>query len=368
MNIVFAAGGTGGHFIPAMNVAREIRRANPDARLLFMGTGKPFELEACRRENIELMKIPSAPLRRGTITSNILLPVETFIGMIRAAKKMIHLRTDVLVSMGGYPSVPPFLSARILGIPSLVHEQNAEPGVASKLESFLSNDVCLSYERSRSYIRGVGNVTVTGNPSTPSLEEVTEAKQKRKASGPNLLVLGGSQGAHALNEVVTKYLLETEADLWEQVYFQTGHPDCESVRDRLSGCGKTIIIEPFFYDMKEIYVNVDVAVTRAGATTIAELSGWGVPSVLVPYPYSTGGHQNKNAEMMAAAGAAILVEQSLFNHRRLGRLMESIVGDRKKWESMSEAAAGLARHDAARDVALKVLNLAGSKKRRGIDS
>jgi UDP-N-acetylglucosamine--N-acetylmuramyl-(pentapeptide) pyrophosphoryl-undecaprenol N-acetylglucosamine transferase len=364
MKIVFAAGGTGGHFIPAMSVAREIKKANPGVHLLFMGTGKHFELEACKKEGIEHMKIPSGPLRRGTVVSNILLPFETFFGILCSSRKMIEMRSDVLVSMGGYPSIPPFFSARLLGLPTIVHEQNAEPGVASRLEAYFTEEMCLSYNITRGSIKGKGRVTVTGNPSTPSREEVEEARKKRKSNGLNLLVMGGSQGAHALNEVVTKYLLEAGASSWERVYFQTGQADYEAVRTKLSGLSEKVVVKPFFHEMRDVYTLVDVAVTRAGATTIAELSGWGIPAVLVPYPYSAGGHQKKNAEMMDKAGAAYVVEQQLFNHRRLERLLESMIQNTKNRDKMSAAASSLARHDAARDVALKVLNLASAGRRR----
>jgi UDP-N-acetylglucosamine--N-acetylmuramyl-(pentapeptide) pyrophosphoryl-undecaprenol N-acetylglucosamine transferase len=364
MNIVFAAGGTGGHFIPAMSVAKEIRKANPDARLIFMGTGKHFELEACRREQMEHMTVRSGPLKRGNVIANLSLPLETLIGIVEAARKMIHVRTDVLVSMGGYPSVPPFFSAWLLRLPTIVHEQNAEPGMASRIESFFADEVCLSYHESRTHIRGGGSVTITGNPSTPSLEEVKEAQRRRKKRGLNLLVMGGSQGAHAINEVVAKYLLEAGTASWENIYFQTGHADCEWVRDLLKGFDESVLVEPFFHEMRDIYAVIDVAVTRAGATTIAELCGWGIPTILIPYPYSTGGHQRKNAEMMERSGASIVIEQSLFNHRRLGRLLETMSVDENKRKEMSAAAFSLARHGAARDVALKVLNLASAGGRR----
>jgi len=360
MQVVFAAGGTGGHFIPAISVAREIKRANPGARVLFMGTGKHFELEACKKEGFEHMKIPSGPLRRGTVLANLMLPVEVLMGIIQSSRRLIEERSEVLVSMGGYPSVPPFFSARILCIPTVVHEQNAEPGVASRLESFFSTEVCLSYDSARSSIRGSAEVSVTGNPATPSREEVVEAKRKRSKGGLNLLVMGGSQGARVLNEVVTNYLLETGTAAWESVYFQTGQVDNEWVRKKLSELGDSVIVEPFFHNMREIYGRIDVAVTRAGATTITELSGWGIPAVLIPYPYSTGGHQKKNAMMLEKVGAAYVVEQSLFNHRRLARLLDEIAGNETRRSEMSAAASRLARHDAARDVALKVLNLASA--------
>lgn len=364
MMIIFAAGGTGGHFIPAMSVAREIRKANPDARLLFMGTGKRFELEACRKESMEHLKVPSGPLRRGTVLANLMLPFETMLGILYCAGKMIRMRPDTLVSMGGYPSVPPFFSALLLGVPTIVHEQNAEPGIASRLEALFCEETCLSYDISMMYIRGKGKVSVTGNPATPSREEVDEARRKRKRKGFNLLVMGGSQGAHAINEVVTRYLIEAGTVSWGRVYFQTGYSDYERVKGLLAGVGDSVLIEPFFHDMREVYSQVDVAVTRAGATTIAELSGWGIPAVLIPYPFSTGGHQKKNAQMMEAGGAACVVEQSLFNHRRLARLLDEITRDPKRWKKMSESSSKMARPEAARDIALKVLNMSSTERRR----
>jgi UDP-N-acetylglucosamine--N-acetylmuramyl-(pentapeptide) pyrophosphoryl-undecaprenol N-acetylglucosamine transferase len=364
MRIVFAAGGTGGHFIPAMSVAREIKKAHPEVQVLFMGTGKHFEVEGCRKEGIEHMVIPSGPVRRGTVTANMKLPFEMFLGVAHSLRRLILMKPDVLVSMGGYPSVPPFVSAFLLRIPRLVHEQNAIPGLASRFESYSCEHVCLSYESSREFMKKTANIKVTGNPATPSREQVAAGKAKKVDEGLSLLVMGGSQGAHMINEVVTKYLLETGGLPWERVYFQTGLLDHESVKEKLRGLSERVVVEPFFHIMEEIYGKVDIAVSRAGATTIAEISGWGIPAVLVPYPYAAGGHQEKNGKMMEETGAAVVVEQSLFNHRRLARILEEIATDPGKLKNMSAAASALARHDAAKDIALMVLNLASTSRRQ----
>lgn len=360
MKIVFAAGGTGGHFIPAVSVAREIKKAHPEVEMLFMGTGKHFEVDTCRKVGIEHVVISSGPLRRGTVTANMRLPLEVFMGVVHSLRRFVLMKPDVLVSMGGYPSVPPFVSAILLRIPRLVHEQNAIPGLASRLQSYSCNHVCLSYKSSEEFMKRTANITVTGNPATPSREQVAAGRTKKKGEGLSLLIMGGSQGAHMINDVAMKYLLETGGGPWEKVYFQTGEPEYEWVEEKLGGLGERIVVEAFFHAMEEIYSQVDVAVSRAGATTIAEIAGWGIPAVLVPYPYAAGGHQEKNAKMMEETGAAIVVEQSLFNHRRLARILEDLAADAGKRKNMSAAASALARHDAAKDIALLVLNLAST--------
>lgn len=365
MRIVFAAGGTGGHFIPAMSVAKEIKRANDRAEIVFMGTGKHFELEACRKEGFEHMTITSRPVRRSSVTSNLLLPVMVVRGIVTAMQRMTEKKPDVLVSMGGYPSVPPFFAGVLLRIPRLVHEQNSMPGLASRVEAFFADQVCLSYDVSRSAIRGGAEVVVTGNPATPSREQVMAAREKKRG-GPVLLVMGGSQGAHTLNEVVLRYLRETGAAGWKQVYFQTGLADHTRVERALASLATVVTVMPFFHDMESIYPTVDVAVTRAGATTITELSGWGIPSVLVPYPFATGGHQKRNARMMEEAGAAVMIEETLFNHRRLARVLEGLLADTGRMRGMASAASGLARHEAARDIAVTVLNVAAAHSGRGV--
>jgi UDP-N-acetylglucosamine--N-acetylmuramyl-(pentapeptide) pyrophosphoryl-undecaprenol N-acetylglucosamine transferase len=362
MRIVFAAGGTGGHFIPAMSVAREIKKAHPEVHMLFMGTGKRFEVDSCVKEGIELMVIPSGPVRRGSVTANMKLPLEVFLGVVHSLRRLILMKPDVLVSMGGYPSVPPFLSAVLLRIPRFVHEQNAIPGLASRIESYACDHVFLSYESSRDFMKKTARITVTGNPATPSRESVAAGRTKKDGDERCLLIMGGSQGAHMINDVVTKYLLETGGLPWQEVYFQTGYGEHESVKEKLSGLGERITVEPFFHNMEEIYSRADIAVSRAGATTIAEIAGWGIPAVLVPYPYAAGGHQEKNAKMMEETGAAILVEQSLFNHRRLARILEELLLDPGKRRKISAAASAIARHDAAKDIALMILNLASTRR------
>jgi len=262
----------------------------------------------------------------------------------QSRKILREFNPDVVVGVGGYASVPALLAAKTLGIPYLVHEQNAWPGLANRLLGHWAKRVCLSFdEADRAFHRSA--TVLTGNPVRSAMEECPNLPEEKIC----LLVFGGSQGARAINRAVVAALphLSEWQDKLEIVH-QSGQLDYEeTVRGYKENGWPNVDVKPFIKDMAKAYANSTLIVCRAGATTLAELTACGRPAILVPYPHAAAGHQSGNAQALAAKGAAMVMEETDLTAERLAQLISGLLHDRTSLLSMAAAARGLARRGAA---------------------
>lgn len=354
VSILIAGGGTGGHLYPGIAVARALVAAAPGTLVTFVGTASGLEVTAVPREKLQLDLIRSAGLKGKSLAALLrglaLLPASA----MDAWRVLSRRAPAVVVGVGGYSSGPVVALAALRGIPTMVLEQNAAPGLTNRLLAWVVRSAAVTFEESAAHFGG--KAFVSGNPVRP---EFFDRPAWPAADRFRVLVFGGSQGAHAINLAMAAAAPELARQSSPPlVTHQTGAKDVELIREAYRQAGLDARVEPFLHDMHLEMRAADLIVCRAGATTLAELAAAGKPAVLVPLPTATDDHQRVNARAVAAHGAAILVEQHELDGARLAREIDVLAHDASARERMGVAAAALARPDAAARIAARILELA----------
>ena len=363
LSVLVAGGGTGGHLYPGIAVARELISRVPGADVTFVGTSAGIEARVLPREGFALDVIRSVGLKGRSVRSLIrgfaLLPVSA----ADAWRVLSRRRPSVVVGVGGYSSGPVVLLAALRGVPTLLMEQNAMPGVTNRLLAPIVDTAAVTYQES---VRFFGRKAVlSGNPVRPEFfSSATVEHGTREHDGPppgvvRVLVFGGSQGAHAINVAMVDAAAGLAAGTPRlAITHQTGEQDLEMVRGAYQGAGLDARVEPFLFAMDREMKAADLVICRAGSTTLAELAATGRASILVPLPTATDDHERQNALAVAAHGAAQIVEQrDLFGDRVAAEVL-ALAGDPDLRSSMEAAAKELARPDAVRVIVDEVLALA----------
>ena len=354
--LLIAGGGTGGHLFPGIAVAREVLTRAADSSITFVGTAAGIEARVVPHEGFQLELIRSAGLKGKSLTALArgisLLPLSA----VDAWGVLSRVRPSVVIGVGGYSSGPVVALAALRGIPTLLMEQNAVPGLTNRWLAPFVNAAAVSYEETARFFGG--RAFVSGNPVRPAFLEPAADHGRRSPGATRVLVFGGSQGAHALNLAMVEAAERLAAAAGVEVTHQTGDRDLEMVRDRYRRVGLEAKVEPFLFSMDRVMREADVIVCRAGATTLAELMASGRPSILVPLPTATDDHQRQNARMLVAKGAAQMIEQRELTGDRLAVEILALVGDADKRREMSTSARQMSRPNAARTIVNKVLALA----------
>lgn len=360
LRLVIAGGGTGGHLYPGIAVARELLRRRPEARVSFAGTERGIEARVLPREGFELDVIRSGGLKGKSWVDRArgawLLPL----GLADAWRLLSARRPHVVIGVGGYSSGPVVLVAALRRIPTMLLEQNAVPGLTNRWLASVVQAAAVTFEGSRPFFGD--KAFVSGNPVRPEFLQPTQeaVPAASDGAGVHVLVFGGSQGAHAINVAMSEAAPTlAAASPAPHVVHQTGERDLESVRTAYRQAGLQAEVEPFLFDMGRRLRAADLVVCRAGATTLAELTAAGKPSILIPLPTATDDHQRKNAEALVAEGAADVLLQSEATGDRLAARILTLATDRLRRERMSRAARSLGKPDAARVIVDRALALAG---------
>jgi UDP-N-acetylglucosamine--N-acetylmuramyl-(pentapeptide) pyrophosphoryl-undecaprenol N-acetylglucosamine transferase len=358
--VLIAGGGTGGHVIPALAIARELRDAHA-AELRFVGTARGLETRLVPEAGFPLELIHVGQLKNVSIATRIRTLTDLPLGVKRCISLLRSFRPDAVLGVGGYASGPAMMAAILLRIPTLAFEPNAVPGLANRLVGKWVSAAAVNFAETTRYFR---RAKVTGIPVRPEFFAILP-----KPAGPNqrLLVFGGSQGARVLNEIMPKIaarLLQATPDL--EIVHQAGGRHGASTKEayeRAGLIGERVRIQPYLDDMVGEFANADLMLCRSGASTVAELAAAGKPSILVPFPQAADDHQRKNADAFAAAGAAeLLVEAALTEDRLLGSLRE-LLADKKRLATMGERAKTLAHRDAVKVIGEMIVELAKLKAR-----
>ncbi|MFH1501923.1 MAG: undecaprenyldiphospho-muramoylpentapeptide beta-N-acetylglucosaminyltransferase [Candidatus Eisenbacteria bacterium] len=359
---MIAGGGTGGHIFPGIAIAEAIESLSAGAEVFFAGRGGSLEESVVGKTGRRFVPVPSMGLRRRADVRNVGVPFVMAAGYASALWSLRGARPDAAVGTGGFVSVPPLLAANSLGVPFLLQEQNSYPGLATRVLSSRAREVHVSFEETGAHLPRARKVIVSGNPVRSSLGAANRAESRRalglSEDATVLLSVGGSRGARRLNEAV----LEAAGRLAEdgiEIIAQTGADDEDRVRGEVERARLGGVVASFFDDMAAVYAACDLIVSRAGATAIAEIEIVGRPSVLVPYPFATEGHQMKNARALEKAGASVVVPDSEFTADVLVSLVRKLTFERERLLAMADAARKLARPDAAARVARAALALAG---------
>jgi UDP-N-acetylglucosamine--N-acetylmuramyl-(pentapeptide) pyrophosphoryl-undecaprenol N-acetylglucosamine transferase len=360
LRVVIAGGGTGGHLYPGIAVAREIASRLPAAQISFVGTAGGIESRVVPREGFALDLIRTSGLKGKSIVARgrgaALLPL----GLADSWGVVSRRRPDLVIGVGGYSSGPLVLVAAVRGVPTMLLEQNAVPGLTNRLLAPFVRAAAVTYESTQPFFGS--KAFVSGNPVRPEflsdLESETESDRDGEASSARVLVFGGSQGAHAINVAMVEAaekLAARSPDL--RFTHQTGERDVEMVRAAYRQAGLAADVAAFFDDMGRRLGWADLIVCRAGATTLAEITAAGKAAILVPLPTATDDHQRRNAEALAAAGAAEVLLQSGLNGCALAERILTLIADRGGRMRMSATAHAMGRPGAARMIVDRALLL-----------
>ena len=351
MKIAVSGGGTGGHIYPALALIREIQKKDKNVEFLYIGTEKGLESKLVPRENIPFKSIHITGFKRKISFENV-KTVLRFLKGVRDSKKMLKdFKPDVVIGTGGYVCGPVVYAAAKMGIPTIVHEQNSVPGLTNKFLSRYVDKIAICFEEAREFFPGE-KVVMTGNPRASEVLGQDGIKGRLSAGlklkTPTVLIFGGSRGARPINEAVIKSLTELSGKPY-QVLYVTGDVHFEDVQKEveLVGNPENVIIKPFIHNMPEVLAGVDLTVARAGATTLAELTSLGIPSILIPSPYVTDNHQEKNARALSENGAARLLLEKDLTGPKLVESIDQILGHDEKLADMKKAAKKLGIPDAA---------------------
>ena len=361
MRLVIAGGGTGGHLYPGIAVARELLARDPNAGISFVGTARGIEARVLPREGFALDLIRSGGLKGKAVGDRLrgaaLLPL----GLVDAWQVISRRRPDLVIGVGGYSSGPVVLVAALRGVPTMLLEQNAVPGLTNRLAAPFVKAAAVTFEATRAFFGA--KAFVSGNPVRPEFFAAGSSQESafdEQTSVTRVLVFGGSQGAHAINVAMVEAAAGLAADGRPvRLTHQTGERDVEMVRAAYRQAGLQADVEPFLYDMGRQLRQAQIVVCRAGATTLAQVAAAGKAAILIPLPTATDDHQRKNAEAMAARGAATVLLQNDASGAVLAREILALAGDGERRRRMEANARNFARPDAARVIVDRILQLVG---------
>ena len=353
MRVLIAGGGTGGHVIPALAIARELK-SRYNAEVLFVGTARGIENRLVPQAGFGLMKIKVGALKNVGLLTRVRTLADLPLAILSSRKILKVFSPDVVVGVGGYASGPAMAAAILSRIPTLAFEPNYVPGFANKMVGKHVSAAAVHFEQTGAYFR---NAQVVGVPVRQEFFSVPAASD---AHVPTLLVFGGSQGAHAINEAVTSAVPEVLRQIPAlRVIHQTGEHDYNDVQAAYSRAGFPAEVSAFIDNMPQAFAQADLLVCRSGASTVAEVTAAGKPAIFIPFPQAADDHQRRNAEAIAQGGAAMLIPQSELTPQRLAQIVTELMTDGSRLQQMSQRARALSHHDAAGRVARMVAELAG---------
>jgi len=346
VDVLIAGGGTGGHVFPALALGAAL--AARGRTVSFAGTADGLEARVVPPAGFAFHALPGRQARGGGALRLVASLTATAAGVVAAGRLVGAARPRLVIGVGGYASVATVLAARLRRVPVVLLEQNTVPGAANRLLGKLAARVCLGFAEAAAFFPS-GRTIHTGNPVRP---DVLGASGGPKPDGVGLLVFGGSQGAHRLNEALLHALgtLAAGAPLLS-ITHQTGAADLELVQAGYARLGRAARVAPFLDDMGAAYDAADLVVARAGAMSCAEITARGLPAILMPYPFAADDHQRHNAEVLARAGAALVVPDDAEAPPRLADALRALVLDPERRARMAAASRALGRPEAARHAA-----------------
>ena len=358
MRVVFAAGGTGGHILPALSVADELRARSSGLEALFIGTRSGLEAKLVPAAGYEIRYISSRGVRGKGIAARIRNTGSIAVGLFQSLGIVRRFDPDLVFGSGGYASAAVVLAASLLRKKIVLQEQNSIPGLTNRLLARFARRIYLGFEKAAERFKGRRGVVVTGNPLRADILASgrldTRAEFGLAAGRPVLLVFGGSQGAHTLNAAAAGYLL-AHPDV--QAIIQTGDQDHEWMRERLGVQGARCYIRPYIGDMNRAYGAATAGLARAGALSVSEIAAVALPSILVPYPHAADNHQFYNASFLADAGGAVIIADSDLNKDTLAAALDPLLADPAALSSMRRSLERVARRDAAKRIADDMLTM-----------
>jgi UDP-N-acetylglucosamine--N-acetylmuramyl-(pentapeptide) pyrophosphoryl-undecaprenol N-acetylglucosamine transferase len=365
MKIIIAGGGTGGHIFPALALAKELRNTSADVRVTFVGTARGLEARVIPKEGYDIRFIRSEGLVGKGLFKTAKSLMKVPISLKDSYDILKDIKPDLVLGVGGYSSGPVVLCAKMMGIPTIIHEQNTVPGFANKILGGFVDTVAVTYHESIKYFPP-GKTYLTGNPIRA---EILKGSRDRGYENFSLdrdrftiFVFGGSSGASSINKAVAEALAYLEP-LKDRIQFlhQTGDRECDSVKEVYRSREFRGTVIPFAYEMADAYAVADLIISRAGATTLAELTACGKAAILVPYPYAAANHQEINARKLWDIGAAQMVLERDLNGKTLSDLIKHLLEQPDDIGEMERTSKTLGSSDAARKVVELMMGLLKKK-------
>ena len=374
MNFLFACGGTAGHINPALAIAEQLGKLVPGSRFLFIGAGREMENRLIPSAGYELVNIKMSGLKRGFAPSDIVHNIKTAGYLMsagkEAAKFIKNFSPQAAIGTGGYICYPVLKKAAQLGIPTIVHESNAVPGLTTKMLSAIVDRVLVSFPGLEDTYKKPERVVFTGTPVRGGFELGKAKSEGLKTTGkPLVLSFWGSLGAEHMNEKIAEFIkLNIERDGFDHIHATGKSGGADEMNGRLAKLGAAeqlppgIDIREYIDDMHSAMSAADIVMCRAGGSTVAELTAMGKPAVLIPSPYVSNNEQEKNAQQLVNAGGAVLLDEEGCSGKLLFDTVADILADEQRLMRMSEAQASLGVPEAARRIAEIVLSLSKNTK------
>lgn len=344
MRVLIAGGGTGGHLFPAVAVAEAFRAKYPTGGILFVGTDNPLEIYTLSKRGFDHVGIAARGLKGLGLWQQIRSLAKVPKGFCQAVGIIWRFKPDIIIGVGGYASGPVALAARLMGKRMVIHEQNLLPGFTNRILGRFADRIFVSFPDNLAVFKDSKTV-VTGNPVRR--EVLAAGATERATKGFTVLVVGGSQGAHAINRAVVEALDHLKEPARTSFIHQTGSKDAGWVASAYERLRITATVKPFFDDMAHAYRFADLVICRAGATTVAELTALGKAAVFIPFPLAANNHQELNARYVAdAGGGEVILEKDLDGALLAGRI-DDYASNPKALQDMSARSSALGRPEAA---------------------
>lgn len=372
MNFLFACGGTAGHINPAIAVAGRLKELMPESKFLFVGAKGKMEEDLVPRAGYEIELIEITNIQRSLSPAGIKHNLKTALNVVKslgASKRIIRdFQPDVVIGTGGYVCFPVLKAAQMMGIPTVLHESNAVPGLTTKMLAGGVDVMMVGFEESVSAYKNSEKVTVTGTPVRGDFRTYSKESAKKELGidpAEKLIVsVWGSLGASRMNEIMADFIADTYKDSDFNLIHAAGRERYDTMMERLNslcpaGCSRQgYDVRPYIYDMSRVMAAADLVVCRAGASTLAELALMGKPCVLVPSPNVTNNHQEKNARVLENAGGAVVLVEAGLTSQKFTETVTELIKDDVRLNDMAEAMKVAAPADATERITDVVLGLA----------
>jgi len=367
LRVIISGGGTGGHIYPALAIAQGIRNRFEKSDILYVGTKEGLESDIVPKAGYFFRSIDGCGFDRKLSFNIVKTVLKSSKGFLQSMNILRSFKPDLVIGTGGYVCVPVVMAAVVMRIPTLIHEQNALPGMANRFLSRFVDLVAVTFEYSVKYFVNQNKVRVTGLPLRPDVFCINKKKSyldfKLNPNIPVLLVFGGSRGARSINMAMLEVIQRWQHNKEIQLIHVTGKSEYDAYKKELVNrgikldCIENIKIVPYLYNMPEVLAVADLVVCRAGATTIAEITAMGLPSILIPYPYAAGNHQELNARILEKKGAAVVIRDAELSGKLLMEQIEKLFLSKKVMKDMAKASLKLGKPKALEDILNIVKNL-----------
>ena len=336
IKIIIAAGTTGGHLYPALAIADYIKKKieNPDILFLISKRCSSYEI---KKTGFKTTAIYGRGWNRNKLFNIIPCLLEAFLGLIQSFILILKFKPDLVIGMGSYLSVSPIIAARLIRIPTLIHEQNVIPGSTNKLLANIATEIDVAFDETKKYLPCKNNIVTVGNPIRNDILKAVDRRHNMPSkTKKTILVFGGSQGAHQINIVSSDTFINIRENLkdWHIIHI-TGENDYQLILDKYKETHLDVKVMPFTEHIADIYTISDLIISRSGAMTISEISLFGIPAILIPYPHAAANHQFYNGKLLSDNGAGIIIEEKKLSVSTLSKEVLDLIKDEHKLEQMA---------------------------------